>query len=465
MEEILAVMPAIERQLLEEELDEMPPSQSDASSFLNPPSDLGMSWEQIPHPWTNGVGFSSAHQQKARLNLERQPKQSESISHRSGAPRFGGPSSTVPTGASTSFTAVREMFDSLSSGKPPVSDTHREPGEASRFIPLAASKTELSLFARVAPANGIPRGPSIHMKTSSPSKYPIPFRQQEPVSLFDHVGSANSAPNAFYQPPAVSKGTKRPFQDVTPPSRPPIYQGDVSSGSAFDVSAMLNEPASDEEDVQMHESDGDADDRQHIPDSPRQQSPVSAELPEFSFSVFQPSADSGRQTGSHSRESTPMVPPGAFQEGESEDGSEHAEEEEEEAGQDVLRYEELRSASSKRPTRPTRIPQARKVQREVELTRSIPGSFMEEEEEDVIAPLPSSTPSRRPRKSRAAKDESTRPIRRSSRLSVMSTSERGSSSPEPILSPEKPTRTRKSTGSRTPAAGAPSRSTRSRKQR
>ncbi|EKM57992.1 uncharacterized protein PHACADRAFT_251939 [Phanerochaete carnosa HHB-10118-sp] len=110
----------------------------------------------------------------------------------------------------------------------------------------------------------------------------------------------------------------------------------------------------------------------------------------------------------------------------------------------------LHTPMRKQPTRLSRTQSST-----ADLSRSVPGAFVDEEE-DTVPPLPASTrPRRKSRSSRPVDDKSTpRQTRRSSRLSAMSASERGSSSPEPEPTPA--TKMRRSS-SRAPATPAKSR--------
>ena len=103
-------MPSAERQLLEIELEQMSQS-TDTSTFLNGNSitDLSMSWEYVRSP----VSKDSNPATSSNTRPNNLPGGPESISRRSGAPRFGGAVSRKPS-ASSAFTAVREMFDSIS---------------------------------------------------------------------------------------------------------------------------------------------------------------------------------------------------------------------------------------------------------------------------------------------------------------------------------------------------------------
>lgn len=92
-----------------------------------------------------------------------------------------------------------------------------------------------------------------------------------------------------------------------------------------------------------------------------------------------------------------------------------------------------------------------------DLRKTVPGAFVDEEEEDdVVPPLPPPTPARKGRKPRTTRTEEVketpRATRRSTRLSVVSASSHGSSSPEPP-SPEV-RRTRKAATTRTSSATA-----------
>ena len=214
---------------------------------------------------------------------------------------------------------------------------------------------------------------------------------------------------------------------------------------------------------------------------------------ELSFSLFAPTADSGTPTKS-SRKTTGFVsPPGSFLPPESEDEHEEHHDVEEPAPGD-MRLDELttppldrqRANRSSRISRsqtqpslqPARVTRTRSAQLEAQLTRRIPGAFVddvEDEEADLVPPLPAATSTtsmlstgtsrRAPRRQKTKEELKTpsRPTRRSSRLSQIS------SSSDEMVSPEKERTSRsKKTLTRSASATQPppsTRSTRSRKVR
>ncbi|OJT08120.1 hypothetical protein TRAPUB_975 [Trametes pubescens] len=170
MDELMSAMPNAERYLLELELENFAQGRgmnlSESVSSAKPKAkgkgvDLSMSWEHIAPPAvTNGATSAPA----APASLP--------IPQRSNAPRFGGV--RPPNGAPLTRQHAVIM------PKPPSG-------------PL--------LFAGI-PAGNIPS--SAGMFGSATANTSV----DRGGSLFDVAGSANSAPNAFYQPPA-STGQKR----------------------------------------------------------------------------------------------------------------------------------------------------------------------------------------------------------------------------------------------------------------
>lgn len=483
IEEILSVMPAAERQLLELELEQI--SQNTDTSLLNGNvADLSMSWEHIRAPQANGI--KPPNNTPLKVTNRAEPL-IPPIPERSGAPRFGGPIQPPMPSPSNAFTAARNIFDKLAKQSP------------SQTRPLVPSDTAPVIASIQAPATGY-LASEVDV-AASPS--PKSAKRKEPVSLFDTVGSAKRVPNAFFQPSPVSAGTKRKSPDVTTPmkqtpaKRTPARQTpqkqiaqddyDVSTTSAMDVSAMLNEVA--EPDVEMHDSEGERN-QDILAQLDEEEKPAQEEeeAPEFSVSVFssrRPRRSLANDDAIQPKAPSPEVLPGAFEPEPEADDNEVRQDEPAAAGAMVL--EELESPPRPPPKRkaspPPRRARAPRLAKEPSLTQSLPGAFIHDhdaEEDDHVPPLPPPTPATRRqtrrRASNAKVEEDTRKepaaaaptparrTRRSSRLSVASSA--GSSSPEPP-SPEKRTSTRTSAKiTRQASANSIStRSTRARKQR
>ncbi|GJE94852.1 ELYS domain-containing protein [Phanerochaete sordida] len=434
IDEIMAVMPVAERMLLEAELEQMGQEGDNASKTPDTRS-----------PRVNG----DAKRGPRRMVVD---PPILPIPQRSGAPRFGGP---VPANASSSFAAIRQMYEAISAGKP-------LPHQGGSPKPLAQEDTDPIIESQDAPSTGVKPGESGETATSisarkSSSKSPNRAANSTPTSapprqssLFASKGSANRAPNAFFTPTSAagpSVGSKRPRPEEHSPRRSTTHPAKSSTAPALAPTA--EEP----------EEDGDVD-MQEIPPEAEHGEDISAEPPlgqksraGYTTSVFSAGEDIDmdlRARGSASYKSSSAsatpAPPGAF--------AAEAEEADEPEPSTPPRAQPSPPPASRIPARrqPTRVSRAQSSA--ADLARSVPGAFVDEEE-DTVPPLPSTRPPRR-RASRAV-DETPRTTRRSSRL-AMSASERGSSSPEPEPAPAKTKRS----SARTPAT--PSKS-RARKQR
>lgn len=173
MDELMSAMPNAERYLLELELENFAQGRgmnlSESVSSAKPKAkgkgvDLSMSWEHIAPPATNGANGASAA-----------PGAALPIPQRSNAPRFGGvhPANAVP------LTRQHAVI----MPKPPSG-------------PL--------LFAGI-PAGNIPSSAGMFGNATASTS------AGRGGSLFDVAGSANSAPNAFYQPPASTAQKRSMF--------------------------------------------------------------------------------------------------------------------------------------------------------------------------------------------------------------------------------------------------------------
>jgi len=419
MDEILAVMPSVERQILEVELSDLAQGK-DLASLSASTSGLTESWANAGHGAINDLSMSWEHvRPKVSTALPRTGPfaniSSLPIPERAGAPRFGGGSALSRSGSDASFAAngVSTKFPPPATNNPPV-----PPMSVSVSTPVEPSVP--------------PRKPGFRLgQNSAPESGP-------------GFNSANQTPNAFYNPPSISAGLKRSFGQDEPMEVPIV-------GSDHEVDDV------EDEDVEMQSEDD--------PENPpaTKTSRIGDDEPpsQFSFSVFGTSSNGANKSDPPAAEAKPKMPPGAF-------GAESDEEQDAEPAFNVR----LSVSASPPPSRALSPPPHPKlVKKPVSVKgkekntfpQTIPGSLFEDEEEDVVAPLPS--PRKPARKSRVApkpdlqEESPQKPTRRSSRLSTASS--RGSPSPEPV-SPQKP-KARKST--RSAAGTAPTTRASGRKKR
>ena len=427
MDEVLAVMPAVEKQLLEAELsqssqrrDSTNLSASTSSGGLSNSwtnvgntsiNDLSMSWEQIPLPAPRPASYNPLKTPA--------PKRAK-------APLFGGVVPSRPVSEASASTS-RNLFPPAATNQPPPQPLAISVSTMDSSIP-APSLVDSGLLAST---NGF-----------RVSQKPAP----EPAS-FQLKASANQRPNAFYNPqlsdgnpPEVNRGETPGY---SPSPSPPLEHS--FEDSARDIQMMLD-----------YEGDRTAE------EEPTQTTEETSAP--FSFSVFGTSSTNGFSNASkpegpsvvQSQTTSSRLPPGAF----APESDEEPEQELEPPSQngDVFsistsRRRQPRKSPSPPPRRKstthTQISVGKKTTPEME--QPIPGSLFygdtEGEDEDDVAPLPPTTPARRtqrkvrtPAKKQGHAQEE-KVVRRSSRLSTASS--RGSPSPEP-LSPQK-AKTRRST--------------------
>ncbi|KAI1794442.1 nuclear pore complex assembly-domain-containing protein [Ganoderma leucocontextum] len=226
MDELMAAMPAAERNLLELELEQFAQGHdliisASGDKDKGKSADLGasvsMSWEHIaPSP--------SASVIKTTVVPPTPP-----IPQRSNAPRFGGPAPVAPT--------VEEMFPSISRSGPPIS-TGKPASSSGTQMPkpptgplvFGGISTQPSGTVATSAANGwLTKGTT----TNGANGSAVPSIFGSGKSLFDTAGSANAAANAFYQPPPASTSAKRPnlFASLANP-RPVSAFADLSTVSA-----------------------------------------------------------------------------------------------------------------------------------------------------------------------------------------------------------------------------------------
>ncbi|KAH9833296.1 nuclear pore complex assembly-domain-containing protein [Rhodofomes roseus] len=476
MDDLMASMPLVERQLLEVELEQLTaaprPSVSVSQSWTNKATnstDLSMSWESVRNPSSSTATKSAPTAAAAAHKSNGTPSMATpTISQKSGAPRFGAPLGATPH---------TEMFAPLSF---PSSASTASPG-ASAFAP-SMSVGRVPLI-----------GPTTHQQTPSSAGRPS-ASSARPGSLFEIAGSANQAPNAFYTPPqSISAGAKRPFGQDTPrtprasasPQRPePVSAASAGATTADgDITMQTDEDAIAADLADITQTD--ASRVENTAATEDEESPTA----EFSTSIFgrnrSTSADIPRVSARRLRQEKSDSPfiPGAFGPTTDDEGERErismppppppatTSRKSRASGASAGSASARRRVSPSPPPapRPARATRANSNARRKDLRQSIPGGFMDEEEDDDVPPLPPPTPTtrkgiRKPRASKANErdemtaEELTRPTRRSTRLSTAPSV--GESSPEPA-SPTKPSTKARSTRKSTAAAtGAPARSSR-----
>ncbi|EJF59559.1 hypothetical protein DICSQDRAFT_181898 [Dichomitus squalens LYAD-421 SS1] len=526
MDELMATMPAAERNLLELELEQFAQGRGISGDKGKGTSKGGktaelsasMSWEHIaPSP--------SASVIKTTVMPPTPP-----IPQRSNAPRFGGPAPIAP--------AVEEVFPSISRMGPPITaGTSSFPPAPQMPKPPSAPLTFGGITIQPSASAASTTTNGWLSKASAPNGSAIPSIFGSGKSLFDTAGSANAAPNAFYQPPpAASTSAKRPnlFASLSRPTPVSVFselgntsisgkskpaKGRMSVGGA-DAEASANLSVSSirgphDADISMLSelSDGESDDARGVGGNPDESASVARHLEdsadmdvsgEFSVSVFRRSRD--EEAGSSSRkiatnsgarlartQTEAMLPPGAFLPEDDGEGEGYGEKEQERSASTGRgKVKRMRATVNARgaardpppepepayepepePVRTRTSTRSRRSVKDQNLGRSIPGGLMDEsdaqeedEEEDDIAPLPAPTPARRTtRRTRSSDVASAAPVtRRSSRLSAAGGSV-GSSSPEP-MSPVRFGR-RKSTraGAQPPLLKTPSAGAKTRKRK
>lgn len=442
VEEILAVMPPAERTLLEVELELM--GQEGEADSKSP---------DTRSPRMNGEAKRGPRRPAVDAPIL------PNIPQRSGAPRFGGP---IP--ANASFAAVREMYEAISAGKP-LAQRDGSPKT------LAQEDTDPIIDSQDAPSTGVKPGDSgetsvsARVRSSKSPNHPqtstsisAPSRQG---SLFESKGSANRTPNAFFKPTSTgpSVGSKRPRPEESS-RRPAMQPADAITASTQDIPQALHEVPEEDADVDMQEPELEPAQRpEPIEDSPLGRKSRAG----YSSSVFAVAEDfemepQPQASASYKTPSATPAPPGAF-------ASEVEDAIESEPSNSAKTQPETQADSpppspvqSRIPTRKQPARLSRSQSSHVDLSRSVPGAFIDEEE-DIVPPLPTPRQTRKLRTSRAADDKSApKMARRSSRLSARSASERGSSSPEPepVLAASNSAKTRRSSA-KTPATPSKSR--------
>ncbi|KAI0064419.1 hypothetical protein BV25DRAFT_321394 [Artomyces pyxidatus] len=415
VEGLLSAMPAIERLEVEDEL--MTLGQKIAKPTSNgAPADLTMSWEEIS-PVSRPLGTAVPTSKPFVLGRSARGARFSDSAMASPPSHAHSPSlvpgkSHYPSTSPAMVQPIRHSTHTLSNSQQAL--PLLQPLSQSPTAPLATS------------TNGLRFSQGNSARTTVPS-------------LFAPTTSTNQKPRPFVQQPPPVNGTNG-----------------VSAGeSSYFEAPMPIDGLGSEGDVDMH-----VEDFEDEPDERR--ADVGPAPAEFSHSVFL-NANSGTEAARHKRAepSVERLPPGAF----------HAEED----GFETM------SARSHQPPSPSSYPppaKSRKTQNslarrgtEASLDRSIPGGFFadeevelgrrHEEDEDEVPPLPAVSPvkraTRKARSSRASsvdveEDGPTTKPRRSTRLSVASSSPEPASPPKISASKTRKTRAAASTTSTAKAA-------------
>jgi hypothetical protein len=422
MDELLATLPSVERDLIEVELEaEASGVRTSGTSFFGKGKGKGRangttaSWDDVVP--LSATANGSTGPPKVGLQFGASPI--PTISARNDMPRFGGSvSRPPPTG-----TANGNIFVPLSASTSAPSQTQPQQSpfssRATHVFPLSSSQSSRT----PAPLLG-----------SSGIKYPTPLFSQSArappagvnaPSLFSLAGSANQTRNAFYTPP-VTNGVKRSLGEDEPR---PVVDVPPAPRSADEPPA----PIVNDDDVNM-DSDDDYAAASRRADVSHVNGTTKAVPTELSYSVFGNSSEA-KQPPTKSRritraDSEVKMPPGAYFPDDHEISTT--------TGATTKHQRNPSSSPPPPPVKKTRSSGSRtqKLANEPNLRRSLPGAFIPEEdneEEDDIAPLPvpSKRPARKPRSTRSAgsEDGEARPTRRSTRLSTASSVT--SASPEP----------------------------------
>ncbi|KAI0322839.1 nuclear pore complex assembly-domain-containing protein [Amylostereum chailletii] len=442
IEEVLAALPTFERLELEDELSSIGRDRQQLNGYTTiakdgaSTTDLSMSWETVepvshppqPAPVASGSN-SAAPSEEASQSRKTAPRLSYTNSPMHQPVNVVGRKS-FPFGPSTSAFQSSPQLTSSQHQPPPIAALSTANGRsAGANAPVTNGFTY---------SNGAPSLPAT-------------------TAMFQATTSASQKPNAFYTPPAPKANR--------PPSTSPKRMSSPKQGPARptveDDFEMHPESAGGVED--FLQSDAEATDHANTDEPP---SPVVA--PTFNQSLFSASA-SRVVRPEHSIE---RLPPGAFQLDENDNEPEPVPEPAPEPESEPLstrtrnRAREPPSPSTSPPPAKSRQTTSSRQKRAApSLNRSIPGGFVDEDhqsdDEDEVPPLPDVSPvkrtTRKGRSSRAYVEEDAASVkpRRSSRLSV------ASSSPEPP-SPQKISagRTRKPRVSTTSGASTSTRPTR-----
>ena len=417
--EVYASLPSVERALLDLELDpssqskpqlvpkNVSPERRKAIPQETQASPLSQSWEDIRMP-------DALVNKSTPLREVRVPSSTTPLS----MPRFGGPSLQTPIAAPilpvnnvASGSALTPRKDILASSVLGSSQARTSGGLGTRMLFNGSA-------AIASPASGIKLSKATTASSHGPGHGFVSAAKQQ---------------NAFYQPPATNKnGVKRPFEETSQsPERPNISANDA------DV-VMTAEPETDSPEKTSRR------DRKGVSEQKGEGQEAEDDENVLQFSVFQGRDDHSSPEPPSARKSIPKSPPGSYV---SEDD-----------GMDED-HDERRKSTKSRSSRPSRSsktqviskPPAKKARqvKDQETRMSIPGSLIDddEEEEDYVAPLPALSPRRAARKARPSAstdmDDENRTRRRSSRLTTAGTAHSAHSG-----SPEPPTTARTRRGTR-----------------
>ncbi|KZP18203.1 hypothetical protein FIBSPDRAFT_1046417 [Athelia psychrophila] len=429
VDELLGTLPAVERSMLDADMEAEAnggaapePSFFDKSRDLQ---DLTMSWEDVPSPSAAIAITVPPPKPSAPKDLSIYcGAPSTSIAARNDLPRFGA--STSANG-----NAFAPISTSISSSHQPQSAFTPHSSLSGGLSASQGSRVPAPLLG----SSGIKYPTPLFSHSGSSTSARNPPAASKPASSFTLGGSANQTRNAFYTPPTTN-GTKRALVEDEPRAFDAPNPADAPPVPVMDADISMD---TDEE-------------REPAADSSRTNGANSAPA-ELSYSVFGGSSSLPKQPPLKTRrvgraEPTQKVhmPPGAF----------HADEDETPASAVQPAPSRSRTVSPGPPPAQSRQPNARKPasrKKQEDLTRSVPGAFVDEdnEEEDYVAPLPGSPPpgkrpNRKPRASRsliAEDDDAPRATRRSTRISAASSV--ASTSPEPSPPKKAITKGRKST--------------------
>lgn len=412
MDEILATLPAVERTLIEAELEvDAAGTEAPETSFF----DKGKARaDRVPTSWEGVNNPSTAINNLPKLTpLDLTQLGASPISARNDMPRFGGSVSRPPDG-----NIFAPLSGSTSASLQAHSKVQQSPFTArSTMFPHSSSQNSRTP-APLLGLSGIKYPAPLFMQPSTPGANPTP-------SLFTLAGSANQTRNAFYTP-SVTNGVKRSLGEDEP--QPAIEIPPAPTAADESPAPVVNG------DINMESED----DHARETDTTRAQGKEDLARAELSYSVFgnpptakQPPLKSRRLTRT---ETETKMPPGAY-----------VPDDEELAATAGMtghtQHQRHTSFSPPPPVKQTRSSRPRKPTHEPDLKRRLPGAFVSEEdneEEDYVAPLPASHPpskrtTKRGRSTRSAGSEDeiepARPTRRSTRLST--TSSVASTSPEP----------------------------------
>ncbi|PPQ74068.1 hypothetical protein CVT26_006949 [Gymnopilus dilepis] len=456
--EIYTSLPAVQRSLLELELDptvpQKPPltpkpSGPEARRPVAPPApepqdtSLSQSWEEVRVPEGLANKSTATPLRDVRVPVSSMPA--------FGTPSLHASTSTQPVAAPPPLLPVN--FGNLVNGS---AATPRKSFPLTSSV-LSGSKPRSSLSGAAQRMSF----PNIIASPASGMKLPPTTNGQGHVFV-----SASQQPNAFYQPPqstSKTNGVKRAFEDDSnrsperPESSPPPREadGDVDmdtepADSSFEKprksarKSNVTEEADDEEDNALQYS---------VFGGKKERAPATR--------ISKPTS---------SKRKSAQAPPGALMDSDDDDAAMDEEEDTSKRKRPSRTTRSTRSHQQPQPTTTTtassKPPSKRARQiKEKDFSRSIPGSLMhdeddgEDEEDDHVAPLRAPSPaaaptSKRPvRKSRSSVsvevsddfESGVQTRRRSSRLGV-TTSHGSGGSPEPAPAPKPRKSTRSAAG-------------------